>query len=88
MSAAKYMPGTKFELRWFESPQQMSQLVIRHGGLLTWHSTGDPIADPDQYSESFDLNDPQFPENNRVGMTRAEADELCHKITFEEMCNE
>lgn len=79
-----YMPGTKFELKHWDSPDHMHRVMMLNDVALTWHASGDP--DSPDHTESFDLADNYNPENNRTGMTRAECDQVTWDIYWEEQC--
>lgn len=80
-----YMEGTKFELKHFDNPDHMHRSMLYLSVALSWNATGDPINDPDNYVESFDLVDNHDASNNRTGMTRAETDQLCWDIYCDEI---
>jgi hypothetical protein len=80
------MEGTKFELRHWDNPDHMYRTMILNNVLIVWHSEGDPVNDPDHYTESFDLTDFFDPSNNAQGLTRAEVDQLTWNIYWEEQC--
>lgn len=84
---AIYMEGTKFEMVHFDGPDDMHRKMIMMGIGLTWHQDGDPVKDTENYTESFDLNDNWKPENNRNGMTRAQADQYCYDLMQDDLYN-
>lgn len=70
-----YMPATKFEMSHFNGPDDMHRVAMRTLGIgLSWHSEGDAVKDPDHYTESFDVLDRYYPENNREGLSRQECE--------------
>lgn len=75
-----YMPGTKFELKYWENPDHMHRTMLFCQVALTWHSEGDPEKDPEHYTESFDVLDNYNPDNNREGLSRAEVDRHTYDI--------
>ena len=83
---ATYMEGTKFELKHWDNPDHMHRVMMLNNVALTWHSEGDAVNDPDNYTESFDLVDNHDPSNNRDGMTRAECDQITWDIYWYEQC--
>lgn len=80
-----YREGTKFELRHWDNPDHMHRTMLFLNVALMWHSEGDPVNDPEHYTESFDLVDNCDSSHNRTGLTRAEVDQLTWDIYQEEL---
>ena len=82
--AAKYMPGTKFEMVHFKGPDDMHRVAMLALGIgLSWHTEGE--SDSPEYKESFDVIDTQYPENNRAGLSRRECEEHIWNLYCDEL---
>ena len=81
-----YMESTKFEMRYFNGPDDMHRTAMLSLGIgLIWHTQGDAKNDPEHYTESFDIVDSWHPEKNKTGLSRHECEEIIYDLYCDQM---
>ena len=82
---AKYMPGTKFEMKHFDGPDDMHRCAMMELGIgLNWTREGDE-NDPDNYTESFEIIDGHG-DLSQKGLTRQQCEEIVWGEYWDEQC--
>lgn len=80
------MPGTKFEMFHFNGPDDMFRVAMRVLGIgLNMKTTGDPLKDPNNYTEEFEIIDSSDPSNNREGLTRSQCEDMIYNLYCDEI---